>query len=153
MPVFQPYAPDKAVISRWILAVSTVSLAAFGCWQFYNWSPESWQRPIGGWTPLGTDFPISWSLAIAVVLFLGGAGGIWWAVNYARLVDFLAETEVEMTKVSWSSRREVVGSSVVVIATVVILGLWILIVDLVLTGPQPGGWSEAIRGVFHRIFG
>jgi preprotein translocase SecE subunit len=151
--VFQPYAPDKAIISRWILGCSAVALAAFGCWQLFHWAPESWQRPIGGWTPLGDDFPISWALVLSVVCFVAAAGGTWWGVNYARFVDFLQDTETEMTKVSWSSKREVVGSSIVVIATVVILGIWILLVDLILTGPQPGGWGSFVRGVVRRIFG
>ncbi|MBI4574748.1 MAG: preprotein translocase subunit SecE [Planctomycetes bacterium] len=43
--------------------------------------------------------------------------------------DFLIETEGEMKKVSWPTRAEVVGSSVVVIATVMVLGVYMYIVD------------------------
>jgi preprotein translocase SecE subunit len=147
--VFQPYAPEKAVISRWILGVSSIALFAFGAYQFYHWSPDSWQRPIGGWTPLGDEFPISRALVLAVLFFVAAAAGTWWLVNWPRFVDFLTDTESEMTKVSWSSKKEVIGSSLVVIATVIILGVWILVVDLVLSAP----WGDVVRGVYHRIFG
>jgi preprotein translocase SecE subunit len=70
-------------------------------------------------------------------------------VNHPRLVDFFAETEIEMTKVAWSTRREVIGSSVVVVATVVILGTWIAMVDILLALP----WGRWIGGTFGRLFG
>lgn len=149
MAVFTPYAPEKAVLSRWILAACAVALAAYGCYSLYVWSPESWRAPMFGWEPLGPDFPLSWTLIATVVLFGGAAAGVWYAVNHSRLVDFLAETEVEMTKVSWSSRREVVGSSLVVLATVVILGVWIFVVDFLLSVP----WGGYIAAVYHKIFG
>ena len=69
-------------------------------------------------------------------------------INFGRLVEFLGETEVEMTKVSWSSKREVVGSSLVVIVTVVILGIWIAAVDIVLSMP----WGAWIGGTIGRLF-
>ncbi len=149
MALFQPYAPEKAAISRWALGISATALFAFGAYQFFNWAPESWHGAIGGWAPFGDEFPISPALLIAVVFFLVGAGGTWWASNYPRLVDFFVDTEAEMGKVSWSSWKEVWGSSIVVIVTVVILGVWILVVDLLLDVH----WGERVRAVYHAIFG
>ncbi len=149
MPILQPYAPEKAVLSRWILGASAAALVIYGCYDFYYWAPDSWRAAIGGWEPLGRDFPISWALVVSIVLFLIGAGATWWGVNHARLVDFLAETEVEMTKVSWSSKKEVVGSSIVVIITVIVLGIWITVVDTVLSAP----WGDWVRAALRRVFG
>lgn len=144
------YKPDQAVTSRWILAVSAMSLILFGCYQLFYSLPEGARgHAFGGFRPLGEEFPASWALIISVVLAVGGAFGSWWAVNHPRLVDFLAETEIEMTKVSWSSRREVMGSSLVVIATVIILGIWIALVDIILSLPW-GGW---IGAAVARLFG
>ena len=50
-------------------------------------------------------------------------------VNGPRFADFLIATESEMKKVSWSSRAELVGSTVVVIVTVLILAAYIFGVD------------------------
>jgi len=53
-----------------------------------------------------------------------------WIVNRPRTADFLIATEGEMKKVSWSSRKEVVGSTKVVIVTTFILAVIIFGVDL-----------------------
>jgi preprotein translocase subunit SecE len=57
-------------------------------------------------------------LAVAVGLF------IFWMVNRPRSADFLIATEGEMKKVSWSSKKEIVGSTkVVIIATFMMAGI------------------------------
>jgi len=130
------YKPQSAAISRWTLGISAMALATYGCYHLYLFVPERWRAPFGGpggWgAALGEEFPISIALVLSVVLGIAGAIGTFLAVNYPRFVDFLSDTEVEMTKVSWSSRKEVLGSSAVVIATVVILGFWIGLVDILL---------------------
>ncbi len=149
MPAFKIYKSESAQISRWILAVAGEALIIFGCWSLFHTLPESWRGPmVSGFMPFGDEFPISWSLVISVVLWGLGSFGLWWLANFPRLIDFLAETEIEMTKVSWSSRKEVVGSSIVVMVTVVVLALWIGLVDVLLDqGPR---W---IRRVWGAIFG
>jgi preprotein translocase subunit SecE len=149
MPAFELYKPDQAVTSRWIFAASVGALVLFGGYQLFYWLPEGVRgHAFSGFRPFGEEFPISWALVIAVVWVLGGLFGAWWAVNHPRLVDFFTETELEMTKVSWSSRREVIGSSLVVLATVVILGVWIALVDIILSRP----WAEWIGSTFGRLF-
>ena len=55
-----------------------------------------------------------------------------WIINRAKAADFLIATEGEMKKVSWSSRREVIGSTKVVLVTTFILAgvLWAMDVGL-----------------------
>jgi preprotein translocase SecE subunit len=48
-----------------------------------------------------------------------------------RSVDFLIATEGEMKKVNWSTRREIVGSTVAVITTAVILALFCWVLEIV----------------------
>lgn len=145
----QVYKPDQASKSRWIFALSAVSLVLFGCYQLFYTLPESMRgHAFGGFRPLGEEFPVSWAFLLSIGLSIAGLAGVWWAINFPRLIDFFAETEVEMTKVSWSSRREVVGSSIVVIATVVILAIWIGTVDVVLALP----WGEWVSKTFGRLF-
>jgi len=65
----------------------------------------------------------------AVGLGVGLALGVAWALNKPNFVDFLIATESEMKKVSWSNRAEVLGSTAVVIATVLALAAVIWVVD------------------------
>lgn len=54
-------------------------------------------------------------------------------VNGQRFADFLIATESEMKKVSWSSKAELIGSTIVVIVTVFILAVLIYIADFIWT--------------------
>ena len=47
-----------------------------------------------------------------------------------RTVDFLVATEGEMKKVNWSTRREIVGSTLAVITSAFILTVFCWVVDL-----------------------
>ncbi len=51
-------------------------------------------------------------------------------VNKPRFADFLIATEGEMKKVSWSSKKEVIGSTKVVIITTFMLAGILFLVDL-----------------------
>ncbi len=58
-------------------------------------------------------------VALAVIIGLGLLA-YWALARNRRVCDFLIATEGEMKKVNWSSRQEIVVSTVVVIAVVVI---------------------------------
>ena len=47
------------------------------------------------------------------------------------IVEFLKETRKELKNVSWPGRREVTGTTIVVIVTVFFFGLFLFVVDLV----------------------
>jgi preprotein translocase subunit SecE len=51
---------------------------------------------------------------------------------FKRLTKFLREVKVELKKVSWPSRREISGSTGVVIVNVIIVAVYLWIVDSVL---------------------
>ena len=67
---------------------------------------------------------------IPVLIFVGVAAGMYWIVNRPRSADFMIAAEGEMKKVSWSSKKEIIGGTKVVIATTFILALLLLAVDL-----------------------
>jgi preprotein translocase subunit SecE len=50
---------------------------------------------------------------------------------FLKLRDFLAEVTAELKKSSWPTRKELVDSTVVVIVTVLILGVFVALADLV----------------------
>jgi preprotein translocase subunit SecE len=59
-----------------------------------------------------------------VLILLGLAVLMFWIVNRPRSADFLIATEGEMKKVSWSSKKEIIGSTkVVIIATFMMAGI------------------------------
>ncbi len=50
-----------------------------------------------------------------------------------RAVEFFIETQIELQKVSWPSRSELVGSTIVVVVCLVVLGLYVFCVDWVVS--------------------
>ncbi len=74
---------------------------------------------------------VAFGVPAALVLVLGLL--LMWIVNRVKPADFLIATEGEMKKVSWSSRREVTGSTKVVILTTFIMAGLLFAVDLLLT--------------------
>ncbi len=55
---------------------------------------------------------------------------IFWLMNKVSVADFLIAAEGEIKKVSWSSRREVVVSTTVVICVVIIMAIGLAVIDL-----------------------
>jgi preprotein translocase SecE subunit len=54
---------------------------------------------------------------------------------HARTVDFLIATEGEMKKVNWSTRREVLGMTWVVIGLTIFIGAFVFVLDYILFSP------------------
>ncbi|MDP8230277.1 MAG: preprotein translocase subunit SecE [Candidatus Gorgyraea atricola] len=52
---------------------------------------------------------------------------------FSKITRFVAEVKVEMQKVSWSSKDELIGSTGIVIASTALLAIFIGIVDLILS--------------------
>jgi preprotein translocase subunit SecE len=51
----------------------------------------------------------------------------------SRIVNFLKEVRTELTKVSWSTKDELVGASLVVIVTTAMLAVFIGVIDIFLS--------------------
>ena len=69
-------------------------------------------------------------VAIIVVVFCGIIG-FHLIGRKAKLVDFMIATEGEMRKVNWSTRREIVGSTILVILLTLFIALFCQLADLV----------------------
>ena len=78
----------------------------------------------------GTGLSYYWQYGIPVALFVAAVGLMFWIVNRPGNADFMIATEGEMKKVSWSSRREIIGGTKVVIATTLLLAVVLWAVDL-----------------------
>ena len=69
-----------------------------------------------------------WVVVVAVVF-----GVLWRTGQLLRLTNYVAETREELKKCSWPSRDELKGSTVVVILSILLLGAFTVVVDLLLT--------------------
>jgi preprotein translocase subunit SecE len=56
------------------------------------------------------------------------------AKKYRNFIDFLKDTRKELHNVSWPGRREVTGTTIVVIVAVFIFGFFLFIVDVIVNG-------------------
>jgi len=52
---------------------------------------------------------------------------------FGKFINFITEVKVEMQKVSWSTKDELVGSTTVVIVSTLLLAMFIGIIDIVLS--------------------
>lgn len=67
-----------------------------------------------------------WAIVIGVIF-----GFLWWRGYLRRFGQFLDETREELWKCSWPTKEELKGATAVVLVTIVLLGLYIGIVDVV----------------------
>lgn len=87
------------------------------------WTTELFMIPLLDWV---IDWGVVICGGIALVLLAWG----WRYCNKPSVVDHLIETQAEMKKVSWPSSRELVGSSVVVIAFIVVIAVFLFGADV-----------------------
>ncbi|HWM89767.1 MAG TPA: preprotein translocase subunit SecE [Thermoanaerobaculia bacterium] len=72
---------------------------------------------------------------ITLVVVAALAGLAFWlyrAGHFKRFVTFLGEVRTEMRKVSFPTREEVIGTTIVVIVTSVIFAIYLWIADLLI---------------------
>lgn len=100
-------------------AAGAALIAGLGCLQLYR-------------TLDAADLGLWIETMVPAGLFAGMALLMLWLVNKSNIADFMIAAEGEMKKVNWSSRQEIVVSTVVVIAVVVIMAVLLGAADLVL---------------------
>lgn len=146
------YKEREGLIIRFVTWAMATLFTLFGCVSlFYYIPPENIttippQKTFWGYTVqqlMGSDalytIPffevnitigtlISVTLFILVVIIINR-----FVINGPKPADFLIETEFELKKVSWPPKNEYWGSSIAVIVSVVVIGMFIFIVDRLLT--------------------
>jgi preprotein translocase SecE subunit len=94
-------------------------IVAYGCWVLHQ--------------KLQASVDSVWvETLIPAALCAAFAGLIWWLSNLSSIADFLIAAEGEIKKVSWSSRKEIVSSTTVVIFVVAAMSIGIGLWDLLL---------------------
>ncbi|MBP9025581.1 MAG: preprotein translocase subunit SecE [Phycisphaerae bacterium] len=112
------YKPGQGKHVRWGSAIGAGVIAVAGVRFFYEWL----RLPLGDNLVLRTLIPVAVLAALGWLIF-------WLVFQKHTTVDFMIATEGEMKKVNWSSRKEVLGATKVVIFTVLALGFLLFIVD------------------------
>jgi preprotein translocase subunit SecE len=113
------YKRGQGKYTRMGTAGGCVAVMAVGCWQLYSTLEAA---DVGLWVE--TMVPTAMFVAVAVLML--------WLVNKPNIADFMIAAEGEMKKVNWSTRQEIVVSTVVVIAVVVILAVMLGLADFIL---------------------
>ena len=122
MAFFEIYKRGQGKYTRIVTFVATMVIVVIGV-ALLSQMLAAYALTRAPWVRFGV--PTVLTAAAAVLLF--------WIVNKPSAADFMIATEGEMKKVSWSSRKEVVGSTKVVIITTVILASILFGVDLLFT--------------------
>ncbi len=94
-------------------------VAAFGCITLSNGPLRVYAKPVQVGVPLGVWLFVCW-IAFRVV-------------NIAKFADFLVSVESELEKVTWPTRHEVVQATIVVLCTMIFLGVFLFLIDLLWT--------------------
>ena len=132
--MFAPYREDQGRHVRMVAFWSLVFFVGFGC-RFLHDILIQWNTlrlPLGGIrlpvvaVNLSPAFVVSMSIVCVGVLVTHR-----W-LRRPKVADLLIETEAELLKVTWPKGQEVWNASMVVIASVVLLGLYLAGVDVFL---------------------
>ncbi len=119
--LFKPYKPGQGFWTRLGTGIGAGLIILFTVQFLYKRLPV--------WTPLGLD---DWGLyAVLAVFALMLSGVAWWLINRPRHAEFLINTDGEMKKVSWPSKRELWGSTKVVIVFMFFMGAMLFGYDLI----------------------
>ena len=115
--VFDIYKRGQGKYTRLSSAFAAALIVGLGCLQLYR-KLQAWD--MGLW--IETMIPAGLFVALALLLF--------WLVNKPVIADFMVAAENEMKKVSWSSRKEITVSTIIVIVLVILLAFFLGVTDL-----------------------
>ncbi len=120
---FRQYKPEQGKNTRLGTVLGGAALIGWGALFLYD-RLQVFEGDEGWRLLITTGIPI----LFAVAMF----GLLWWVAFVSRgSSDFMIATEGEMKKVSWSTRREIIGSTKVVILFTFLFALYLFLIDVV----------------------
>lgn len=112
------YKPGQGYYTRLISAIAAGTLVLAGI--AWVW---------GKMDSIASEDRIFWQAGMAAIVFFVFGTFLYWIFNRPDVAEFMIATEAEMKKVNWPSRREIVGSTIVVITGTLFAAAFILLVD------------------------
>lgn len=109
------YKSGQGYYTRLWTGIILFVIIAIGCWRLY-------QSLTGSNIWIQTMVPAGICAVLGLVVF--------YLVNKPRIADFMISAEGEVKKVSWSSRNEIIASTIVVIVVVAILAVLLWVTDM-----------------------
>ena len=126
------YKPEEATRIRGLVAVLLAGAMAYGVYSLHEFLAAGfWADDLTNGT-FGADFPLSPRVILCLALGIALSVGIYVVSNHPKVVDFLIDTEKEMTNVSWPPQHEVISSSLIVCVCVIVMAAYLGAVDYVL---------------------
>jgi preprotein translocase subunit SecE len=122
---FDIYKPGQGHNTRvW----SGVAMGALVCWFAYF----VFQKLAVLDTSVTSTRIIRVAIPVGIIIAFGLLG-YWLLALNRKVCDFLIQTEGEMKKVNWTTRKDIIGSTKVVIFVVIAMGFLLFVVDLFFT--------------------
>ena len=110
------YKPGQGYYTRMLTAVGAGTIIVLGV---------AWL-----WPRLESFSSAIYYQVAAAIILIGGSGALlWFLLNKPRIADFMIATEAEMKKVNWPTRREIIGSTWIVIAGTLMLAGLLAVID------------------------
>jgi len=110
------YKKGQGVQTRLWTGLVCTAIISYGCFRLYE-------------TILAFTNNIWLYVMVPSAVWAGLVLLTFWLLNKQNVADFMIQAEGEVKKVSWSSRRELVLSTSIVIVLVLIMGLMLTAVD------------------------
>ena len=74
------------------------------------------------------------AMSVAAVFLIAYSVWAWWFINKPSTADFLIATDSEMKKVNWTTRKELIGSTKIVILFMFLIAIYLFACDLLFGG-------------------
>ncbi len=113
---FDIYKRGQGYYTRLYSALTMFVIVAFGCYALH-------EKLLGTHIWVKTLVPTGLCVALSFLIY--------WLMNKPNFADFLIAAEGEIKKVSWSSRKEIVVSTFIVIFVVVSMTIMLFAADFV----------------------
>lgn len=113
------YKSGQGYWTRMLTGIGTMTLVVSGAFWLWNELSVIQNEAYGIYIQAGT--------ALAVIVGFGAL--VWYLVNKPKFADFMIATEGEMKKVNWPTRKEITGSTWIVILGTLIMAVLLFLAD------------------------